>query len=67
MASVIISNRNKAGQEESRHPEDEHAPELLSASEALISSIHSKDANSVADALKRIDGHMESDDASDEG
>lgn len=58
LSSVIIAKRNKDGTSEPMQEEGEHAPELISASENLISAIHSKDATKVADALKAIQNHV---------
>lgn len=56
LASSIIAQRNSDGTSKPDEYEGEHKPELLKAAEDLISAIHSKDANKVADAIKAAMG-----------
>lgn len=52
LASVIIAKRNEDGTSKPDEHEGEHTPELIKACEDLISAVHSKDATSVASAIK---------------
>lgn len=53
MATVIMARRKaEGGPIEPMHEEGEHGPALLSCAEDLISAVHMKDANKVAEALK---------------
>lgn len=49
MGSVVVAMKDD--KPETSHDEGSHPPELLAASEDLISAIASKDANAVAEAL----------------
>ncbi len=50
-AGVIMAKR-VGDKTEPMHEEGEHEPGLMAAAEDLISAVHSKDANAVADAFK---------------
>lgn len=52
MSSVIIAKIKPEGKIEPSHEEGEEMPELIGAAESLISAVHSKDANAVAECLK---------------
>lgn len=52
ITSVLVSKRKSDGTADTLQEEGEHDPGLLSAAEDLISAVHAKDANAVADALK---------------
>lgn len=51
MSAVIIAKTKPEGGVEPMHEEGEQMPEMVGIAEALISAIHSKDANAVAEAL----------------
>jgi hypothetical protein len=66
IASVIIAKRNKDGSSDAPDvPEDEHHPELMSASEDMIKAVHAKDTDGVAAAFKRAHEHLSSEQQSD--
>lgn len=51
LSAVIMASHKPNGSVEPENEEGEHTPELMGASEDLISAIHSKDAKAVADAI----------------
>lgn len=55
--SVVCIEAIKDGKKESQGEEGELHPKLVSASEKLISGIHSKDANQVAESLMDLHTH----------
>lgn len=52
ISSVIIAKRNPEGNVEAMHEEGEQSPELMNAADSLISAVHMKDSEAVAEALK---------------
>lgn len=68
LASVIIANRKSDGTAKPDEHEGEHNPKLIECAEKLISAVHSKSAEGVADAITKAFEHLESgeSDASDE-